>query len=70
METAKEFMETAKRYISPLTKANFKSGIKTKLNEDTVPEIMVSFTKERVTEILTRMGVDPLEIYWELENIV
>ena len=57
-------METAEEYVNNLTKANVK------INEDTVPEIMVSFTKERVTEILTRMGVDPLEIYWELENIV
>ena len=57
-------METAEEYVSNLTKANVK------INEDTVPEIMVSFTKERVTEILTRIGLDPLEIYWELENIV
>ena len=57
-------METAEEYVNNLTQANVK------INEDTVPEIMVSFTKERVTEILTRMGVDPLEIYWELEQIV
>lgn len=59
-------METAEEYVNNLTQSNPKII----LNEKTVPEIMVSFTKERVTEILTRMGVDPLEIYWELENIV
>ena len=59
-------METAEEYVNNLTQSNSKII----LNEKTVPEIMVSFTKKRVTEILTRMGVDPLEIYWELENIV
>lgn len=59
-------METAEEYVDNLTQSNSKII----LNEETVPEIMVSFTKKRVTEILTRMGVDPLEIYWELENIV
>ena len=59
-------METAEEYVNFL----INTPINMKLNKDTVPEIMVDFTKNKVLEILKRIGLDPLEIYWELENIV
>lgn len=59
-------METAEEYMNSLVNA----PINLELSEETVPEIMVDFTKMRVLEILQRIGLDPLEIYWELEKIV
>ena len=59
-------MKTAEEYVNFLINA----PINMELNKDTVPEIMVDFTKDKVLEILKRIGLDPLEIYWELENIV
>ena len=59
-------METAEEYVNFLINA----PINMELNKDTVPEIMVDFTKDKVLEILKRVGLDPLEIYWELEQIV
>jgi hypothetical protein len=59
-------METAEEYMNKLVKSDFRL----ELNEKTVPEIIVHFTKGKVSEILNRLNIDPIDIYWEVSNIV
>ena len=59
-------METAEEYMNALVKSDFRL----ELNEKTVPEIIVHFTKEKVSEILNRLNIGPIDIYWEVSNIV